>query len=136
VIILSLRDLYSNPSESIWIEYFVIFGLTNWIQDTNLLKKGSTNRIHNTNLLKTGIQNESTNWIFWTGYGYGNLKHRIRTCSKYVYVLRFVRICDDSLDSWKHIKALKIGWIHDVQHEMNLSKSWFVKHNARQIQDS
>ena len=49
---LRMRDSYTNLSESIEIKSFEIFGLTNWIYDTNLLK--------------TGLWIESTKQIFWT----------------------------------------------------------------------
>jgi hypothetical protein len=49
---LSLRDSYTNPSGSIQIKFFEIFGVTNWIHDTNLSK--------------IGLWIESTKRIFWT----------------------------------------------------------------------
>ncbi len=116
-----MRDSYTNPYETIRIEYFEIFGLTNWIQDTNLLKKG--------------IQNESTIRIFWIPYGFANLKHRICMDLYLIYVLRFVRICKDSLDSWKQVQYFE-NWLDlYVGYETNLSKSGFVNHDTIRIRD-
>jgi hypothetical protein len=48
----------------------------------------------------------------------------------------FVKICEDLLDSWKHIESLKIGWICDSRFETNLFYPRFVIHNTIQIPDS
>jgi hypothetical protein len=134
-----MRDSYRNPYKTIRIEYFEIFGLTNPIHDTNLLKKG--------------IQNESTIRILWnqvyeTNPRYESFECRmdsriqstgfvwIHTCSKYVYVLRFVRIREDSLDSWKQVKSFE-NWLDSyVRYDTNLSMSGFVNHNTIRIRDS
>jgi hypothetical protein len=137
--ILRMRDSYTNPYETIRIEYFEIFGLTN--------------RIHDTNLLKIGIRNESTIRILWnqvyeTNPRYESFEYRmdsrirstgfvwICTCSKYVYVLRFVRIREDSLDSWKQVESFE-NWLDSyVRYDTNLSMSGFVNHDTIRIRDS
>jgi hypothetical protein len=44
MIMLRMRELYTNPSKTKQIEYFEIFGLTKQIQETNLLKIASRNK--------------------------------------------------------------------------------------------
>jgi len=106
-----MRDLYTNPYKSILNKYFEIFGLTNWIRDTNLLKKGiqieSTiqilwNQVYETNPRYKSFECRMDSRIRSTGFKW------ICTCSKYAYVLRFVKIC------WireNRLNLLKIGWI-------------------------
>jgi hypothetical protein len=117
-----MQDSYTNPYETIRIEYFEIFGLTNWIHDTNLLKKG--------------IQIKSTIRILWIPYGFANPKHRIRMDSYLIYVLRFVRIRKGSLDSWKQVESFE-NWLDSyVGYKKNISKSGFVNHDTIRIRDS
>jgi len=104
-----------NPSNSIQMEYFDIFGLTNWIYDTNLFK--------------AGLWIESTIQIFWKQV-YKSFECRrdlqiqnsgfiwIRTCSKYIYVLR---ICQDS---WGFVGFVKTGQIFE-----NWLDLWFTIQN-------
>ncbi len=87
-----MRDSYTNPYETIRIEYFEIFGLTN--------------RIHDTNLLKKGIRNESTIRIFWMPYGFANPKYRIRMDSFKVRLCTKIRE-----DSWGFVGFMKTGRI-------------------------
>jgi hypothetical protein len=117
-----MGDSYTNPYETIRIEYFEIFGLTN--------------RIHDTNLLKIGIQNESTIRIFWVPYGFANPKYGI-CMDSYLFKVRLcTKIREDSLDLWKQVESFE-NWLDSyVRYDTNLSMSGFVNHYTIRIRDS
>ncbi len=106
---LSLRDLYTNPSKSIQIKYFEIFGITNWIHDTNLLK--------------TGLQIESAIQIFQVS-GFASPPARIHKDSGFANLYFYDLFCALVLrifeDSWGFIGFVKIGQIFE-----NWQDLWF-----------
>jgi hypothetical protein len=107
---LRMRDLYTNPSKTnrvIWI-----FFLRN-----ESFKNESTKRIHETNLSKKLYKTNPRNESFETSM---DLRIRslgfvwIQACLNYVYVLR---ICKDSLDSWKQVESFEnqsTKWVHET----------------------
>jgi hypothetical protein len=93
-----MLDSYTNPSESIWIKSFEIFGLTN--------------RIHDTNLLKTASRIESANRIFWKQHHKTNPRiksfelHTDSRIRKFRIRLSKVHLC--TKDSWGLVGFVRI----------------------------
>ncbi len=135
-----MRESYTNPSETKWIEYFGIFDLT---------KRICGKQAYKTNPRNESFEHCKDSWIQSLGFVW------IWACLNYVYVLR--RICQDSLDSCKQANLLKISlrnestnqifkdrtcksgfanlWSRICQpwNETNLFEVWIRDHNTKRI---
>ena len=118
MILLLLFKLAGFVYKSFWINtnqiflYFFVHESNPWIES---FENRSTNQIRNMNL--------------------ANLDLQIRNFSD-LFCAIVLRICEDSLDLWKQVESLKIGWIRNSRFKINLLKSGFVIHDMIQIKDS
>ncbi len=76
--------------------------------------------------------NQSTKWVIWSLDSQVHKARFVRTRDSQIWIFKdsfraiVLKICKDSLDSWKQVESLKIYWIRDLKYEPNLFKSGFV----------